>query len=65
MDETKKEPMQSTVPTKIKIPEIQLEFLVQNNQASKLFLNCRTVIDNIRYHTLNEYYKPLTPPPKC
>jgi len=65
MDETKKEPMQSTVPAKIKIPELQLEFLVHNYSDSKLFLNSHTMNDNICCKTINEYYEPLVPPPKC
>jgi len=65
MDETKKEPMQGTVPTKIKIPELQLEFLVFSNPDSKLFLDNHTIMDNICCKTLNKFYQPLVPPPKC
>ena len=65
MDETKKEPMQGTVPAKIKVPELLLEFLVQHNSESKLFLDSHTITDGICCKTLNKYYQPIIPPPKC
>jgi hypothetical protein len=65
MDTSKNDLSQGTVPTKIKIPELQLEFVVFNNSDSKLFLNTYTISNNICYRTLNKYYQPPTPPPKC
>ncbi len=65
MDETKKEPLQGAVPTKIKVPELQLEFLVYSNHDSNIFLDTHTIKDNICCETLNKYYQPLIPPPKC
>ena len=65
MDETQNEPTQSSIPTKIKVPELQLEFLVNNKSEPKQFIDAHIISDNTSLAALNMYYQPLLPPPKC
>jgi len=65
MDATQNKPTKNTVPARIKVPELQLEFLITKKSGSKQFIDAHIIIDNICCATLNMYYQPLVPPPKC
>jgi hypothetical protein len=65
MNEANEGSTKSTVPSKINISELNLEFIVSDKSDSKQIFRVSNLADILFISTITKEYTPLIPPPKC